>query len=118
MAFDECPPGQSDYQYAKKSLMMTQRWLDRCFKRFNETAPLYGHSQSLFPIVQGCTFKDLRQEAAKFIADKGLKKVLTIVDTLNTPSIQAHKGWKKEQTFYWFKFRGKEYSTLKHYSKL
>ena len=71
MAFDECPPGQSDYQYAKKSLMMTQRWLDRCFKRFNETEPLYGHSQSLFPIVQGCTFKDLRQEAAKFIADKG-----------------------------------------------
>ena len=71
MAFDECPPGQSDYLYAKKSLMMTQRWLDRCFKRFNETAPLYGHSQSLFPIVQGCTFKAHRQEAAKFIADKG-----------------------------------------------
>lgn len=71
MAFDECPPGQSDYQYAKKSLLMTQRWLDRCIKRFNETEPLYGHSQSLFPIVQGCTFKDLRSEAAKFVADKG-----------------------------------------------
>ena len=49
MAFDECPPGQSDYQYAKKSLEMTQRWLDRCIKRFNETEPLYGHNQSLFP---------------------------------------------------------------------
>ena len=71
MAFDECPPGQSDYQYAKKSLLMTQRWLDRCIKRFNETEPLYGHEQTLFPIVQGCTYKDLRVEAAKYIADKG-----------------------------------------------
>ena len=71
MAFDECPPGQSDHAYAKKSLGLTQRWLDRCIKRFNETEPLYGYGQSLFPIVQGCTFKDLRQEAAKFVADKG-----------------------------------------------
>lgn len=71
MAFDECPPGQSDYQYAKNSLMLTQRWLDRCIKRFNETEPLYGYQQSLFPIVQGCTFPDLRREAAKYIADKG-----------------------------------------------
>ena len=71
MAFDECPPGQSDYQYAKKSLQLTQRWLDRCIKRFNDTEPLYGYEQSLFPIVQGCTYKDLRQEAAKYIADKG-----------------------------------------------
>ena len=71
MALDECPPGQSDYQYAKKSLGLTQRWLDRCIKRFNETEPLYGHKQALFPIVQGCTYKDLRQEAAKYVADKG-----------------------------------------------
>ena len=71
MAFDECPPGQSDYQYAKNSLELTQRWLDRCIKRFNESEPLYGHEQSLFPIVQGCTYKDLRSEAAKFVADKG-----------------------------------------------
>ncbi len=71
MAFDECPPGNSDYAYAKKSLGLTQRWLDRCFKRFNETELLYGHQQSLFPIVQGCTYKDLRQEAAKHVADKG-----------------------------------------------
>ena len=71
MALDECPPGQSDYQYAKKSLALTQRWLDRCIRRFNETEPLYGYKQALFPIVPGCTFKDLRQEAAKFVADKG-----------------------------------------------
>lgn len=71
MALDECPPGQSDYAYAKKSLGMTQRWLDRCIKRFHETEPLYGYHQSLFPIVQGCTYKDLRREAAKFVADKG-----------------------------------------------
>ena len=71
MALDECPPGDSDYAYAKKSLGLTQRWLDRCFKRFNETEPLYGYHQSLFPIVQGCQYKDLRREAAKFVADKG-----------------------------------------------
>ena len=71
MAFDECPPGQSDYQYAEKSLRLTQRWLERCVKRFRETEPLYGYEQSLFPIVQGCTYKDLRQEAAKHVADFG-----------------------------------------------
>ena len=71
MALDECPPGESDYSYAKKSLGLTQRWLDRCIKRFNETEPLYGHRQALFPIVQGCKYKDLRAEAAKFVADKG-----------------------------------------------
>ena len=71
MAFDECPPGDSDYQYARRSLGLTQRWLDRCIRRIGETEPLYGYEQSLFPIVQGCTFKDLRREAAKFVADKG-----------------------------------------------
>ena len=71
MALDECPPGDSDYEYAKKSLGLTQRWLDRCIKRFNETEPLYGSHQSLFPIVQGCQYKDLRREAAKHVADKG-----------------------------------------------
>ena len=70
MAFDECPPGQSDYPYARNSLRLTQRWLDRCIERFNATEPLYGYSQSLFPIVQGCTYKDLRQDAAKHVADK------------------------------------------------
>ena len=70
MALDECPPGESDYNYAKKSLGLTHRWLDRCIKRFNETEPLYGYSQSLFPIVQGCTFKDLREQSAEFVASK------------------------------------------------
>ena len=71
MALDECPPGQSDYQYAKNSLGLTQRWLDRCIRRFNESEPLYGHRQTLFPIVQGCTFKDLRSEAAKYVDSLG-----------------------------------------------
>lgn len=70
MAFDECPPGTSDYAYAKKSMELTHRWLDRCCKRFNETEPKYGYNQSLFPIVQGCTYKDLRTRSAEYIASK------------------------------------------------
>lgn len=70
MAFDECPPGTSDYDYARKSMGLTHRWLDRCLKRFHETEPKYGYNQSLFPIVQGCTFKDLRQQSAEFVASK------------------------------------------------
>lgn len=70
MAFDECPPGTSDYEYAKKSLALTHNWLDRCIKRFNETEPKYGYNQSLFPIVQGCVYKDLRQQSAEFVASK------------------------------------------------
>ena len=71
MAFDECPPGQSDYNYAKNSLGLTERWLDRCIRRFNETEGLYGYKQSLFPIVQGCVYPDLRKRAAENIAEKG-----------------------------------------------
>lgn len=67
MAFDECPPGDSDRAYASKSLDLTSRWLDRCFNRFSTTEPLYGHQQSLFPIVQGCTFPDLRAKAAESV---------------------------------------------------
>ena len=67
MAFDECPPGTADYQYAKKSLQLTHSWLKRCFDRFNTTQPLYGYQQSLFPIVQGCTYKDLREESARYV---------------------------------------------------
>ncbi len=70
MALDECPPGTSDYNYAKKSLALTHRWLDRCIKRFNETEPKYGYQQSLFPIVQGCTYEDLRRQSAEFVAEK------------------------------------------------
>jgi len=69
MAFDECPPYPCEYKYAKDSMHMTHRWLDRCIKRFNETDGLYGYKQNLFPIVQGSTYKDLRQDSAKYIAD-------------------------------------------------
>ncbi len=71
MAFDECPPGTADYSYARKSLDLTHGWLKRCVKRFKETEPKYGHRQALFPIVQGCVYKDLRQESARFATDFG-----------------------------------------------
>lgn len=70
MALDECTPGTADFNYAKKSMEMTHRWLDRCIKRFNETEPKYGYSQALFPIVQGCTYTDLRKQSAEYIASK------------------------------------------------
>lgn len=65
MAFDECPPGTSDYRYAKQSLELTQRWLERCVARLDATDPLYGYEQNLFPIVQGCVYRDLRERAAE-----------------------------------------------------
>lgn len=71
MAFDECPPGDSPRDYAAKSLLLTQRWLERCFERYAATAPKYGHRQSLFPIVQGCTYPDLRAGAAEFVQQFG-----------------------------------------------
>ena len=70
MAFDECPPYPSDYAYAKKSMELTHRWLDRCFERFNNTPDKYGYTQNLFPIVQGSTYKDLRTVSAEYIASK------------------------------------------------
>lgn len=70
MAFDECPPYPSDYAYAKKSMELTHRWLDRCFERFNNTPDKYGYTQNLFPIVQGSTYKDLRTISAEYIASK------------------------------------------------
>ncbi|HEX3023610.1 MAG TPA: tRNA guanosine(34) transglycosylase Tgt, partial [Chitinophagaceae bacterium] len=70
MAFDECPPYPSDYDYAKKSMQLTHRWLDRCFNRLDETPDKYGYTQNLFPIVQGSTYKDLRTESASYIASK------------------------------------------------
>ena len=69
MAFDECPPYPCDYNYAKKSMTLTHRWLDRCIQQMNNTDPKYGHDQSLFPIVQGSIYKDLRVESAKYITD-------------------------------------------------
>ena len=71
MAFDECPPYPCDKPYARESLHITNQWLDRCFKRLDETAPMYGHEQALFPIVQGSVFPDLRKESAEYIANKG-----------------------------------------------
>ena len=66
MAFDECPPGTASYDYAAKSLKLTHGWLERCVKRYNETEPLYGYHQTLFPIVQGCVYPELRRESAHF----------------------------------------------------
>ena len=71
MALDECPPGEAPYDYAKKSLGLTQRWLERGWKHFKETEPRYGHSQAFFPIVQGCKYADLRRDAAGHVADLG-----------------------------------------------
>ncbi|WP_394907157.1 tRNA guanosine(34) transglycosylase Tgt [uncultured Mesonia sp.] len=71
MAFDECTPYPCDYNYAKRSMHMTHRWLERCLKRFHDTPPLYGYEQTLFPIVQGSTYKDLRQQSAEYIANAG-----------------------------------------------
>jgi len=68
MAFDECTPYPCDYKYAKNSMHMTHRWLKRCCEYFDNTAPKYGYSQSLFPIVQGSTYKDLRKQSAEKIA--------------------------------------------------
>lgn len=70
MAFDECPPGGSDRNYAEKSMQLTHRWLDRCLDRFNSTTDKYGYTQNLFPIVQGGTFKDLRKASCEYIAEK------------------------------------------------
>lgn len=71
MAFDECPPYPCELSYAKKSMEMTHRWLDRCIQRLKETEPHYGHEQALFPIVQGSVDKDLRTRSAEYVASKG-----------------------------------------------
>ncbi|NML37120.1 tRNA guanosine(34) transglycosylase Tgt [Chitinophaga sp. G-6-1-13] len=71
MAFDECPPYPSEYRYARKSMELTHRWLDRCIQRLKDTQPAYGHEQTLFPIVQGSTYKDLRKASAEYIASRG-----------------------------------------------
>lgn len=72
MALDECPPGDCDYNYAKKSLDLTMRWLQRGVEAYRTTEPLYGHYQSYFPIVQGAAYTDLRQRAATEIAELGM----------------------------------------------
>ena len=71
MAFDECTPYPCDYKYAKRSMHMTHRWLDRCMQHLKKTPVCYGHEQTFFPIVQGSTYKDLREESATYIANEG-----------------------------------------------
>lgn len=71
MALDECTPGTADRSYARRSLSLTERWLRRGWEHFNTTEPLYGHRQAFFPIVQGCVYKDLREESARMVADLG-----------------------------------------------
>lgn len=71
MAFDECPPGTAPFDYAARSLDMTHRWLDRCFDQYAKTECGYGHHQSLFPIVQGCTYADLRRKSAEYVRGFG-----------------------------------------------
>jgi len=71
MAFDECTPYPCEYEYAKQSMHMTHRWLDRCIKHFEKVPPKYGFEQVLFPIVQGSTYKDLRKQSAEYIAEAG-----------------------------------------------
>jgi queuine tRNA-ribosyltransferase len=70
MAFDECPPYPSDHFYARTSMELTHRWLDKCIQRFNETGSKYEHAQNLFPIVQGGTFADLRKQSCEYISSK------------------------------------------------
>ena len=70
MALDECTPGTADYTYAKKSMELTHRWLERGVKQFDTTEPKYGYSQTFFPIVQGCVYPDLRKQSAEFIASQ------------------------------------------------
>ncbi len=70
MAFDECTPGTADFNYAKKSMERTHRWLDRCVARLSETKAKYGYEQQLFPIVQGCVYPELRRQSAEYIASK------------------------------------------------
>ncbi|MCH8903513.1 MAG: tRNA guanosine(34) transglycosylase Tgt [Bacteroidetes bacterium] len=72
MAFDDCTDYPCEYDYAKKSMELTHRWLKRCVRQFDKTKPIYGHSQALFPIVQGSTYKDLRTESAEVIAEAGM----------------------------------------------
>jgi len=70
MAFDECPPYPSEYEYVQKSMDLTHLWLDKCFNRLAETPDLYGHTQNLFPIVQGGTYADLRKASCEYISSK------------------------------------------------
>ena len=78
MAFDECTPYPCEYHYAKESMELTHRWLDRCFTRLNETSDKYGYTQNLFPIVQGSTFAELRKDLLQFATSKEAHGMLLV----------------------------------------
>lgn len=80
MAFDECTPGTADFKYAKNSMELTHRWLDRGLAHFDKTEPIYGHSQTFFPIVQGGVYPELRKISAEYIASKAIGRVMPLVD--------------------------------------
>lgn len=98
MAFDECPPYPSEYSYVKKSMELTHRWLDRCFHQFNNTDPLYGYTQNLFPIVQGGTYKDLRKASCEFISSKNAVGNAIGGLSVGEPTEMIHEfcGWSCE----------------------
>jgi queuine tRNA-ribosyltransferase len=79
MAFDECTPGTADYQYSKKSMELTHRWLERGINHFDNTEPKYGYSQTFFPIVQGCVYPDLRKQRLNLLHRK-TAKAMPLVD--------------------------------------
>lgn len=95
MAFDECPPYPSEYTYVKKSMELTHRWLDRCIDRFEQTNPLYGYTQNLFPIVQGGTEKDLRKASCEYITSKDAAGNAIGGLSVGEPTelIYEHCGW-------------------------
>ena len=91
MAFDECAPWTCDYNYAKKSIALTHHWLDRAVVRFNETEPLWGKEQLLFPIVQGGTFEDLRKESAEKTASAGLEGNAIVGLSVGEPADEMYR---------------------------
>ena len=95
MALDECPPGTSDFSYARKSLDLTHRWLKRGWQRYQETEGLYGYSQAYFPIVQGCVYPELRKESARFVSDLGADGNAIGGLAVGEPTEKIHCGFCK-----------------------
>ncbi|MFM8591478.1 MAG: tRNA guanosine(34) transglycosylase Tgt [Sphingomonadales bacterium] len=98
MAFDECPPADSEHTYANKSMQLTHRWLDRCLTRFNQTPDRYGHTQQLFPIVQGGVFRDLRKISCDFVRSKDTAGYAIGGLSVGEPEAQLYDicGWSCE----------------------
>ena len=98
MAFDECPPADSDHIYAKRSMELTHRWLDRCVKRFSETPDPYGYTQNLFPIVQGGVYRDLRKVSCEYVCGKDTRGYAIGGLSVGEPEAQLYDicGWSCE----------------------